>query len=80
VSVWETRDAGATWTERTDGLPQSNAYLSVLRQSFARSVGSEPLELYFGATSGDLFGSRDAGKSWFEAAKRLPSIASVRVS
>jgi photosystem II stability/assembly factor-like uncharacterized protein len=80
VSVWETRDAGATWSEHTDGLPQTNAYLSVLRQSFARSAGSAPLELYFGATSGDVFGSRDAGRSWFEVAKRLPSVASVRVS
>jgi hypothetical protein len=80
VSVWETRDAGATWTERRDGLPQANAYLSVLRQSFARSAGSDPLELFFGATSGDVFGSRDAGRSWFEVARRLPSVASVRVS
>jgi photosystem II stability/assembly factor-like uncharacterized protein len=80
VAVWETRDAGATWTERTRGLPQSNAYLSILRQSFSRSGEGATLELYFGATSGDIFGSRDAGASWFSVATRLPSVASVRVS
>jgi photosystem II stability/assembly factor-like uncharacterized protein len=80
VGVWETRDAGATWTERTNGLPQHDAYLSILRQSFTSAGEGPGLELYFGATSGDIFGSRDAGASWFAAATRLPSVASVRVS
>ena len=80
VGVWETRDAGATWTERTAGLPRRDAYLSILRQSFTASREGSTLELYFGATSGDIFGSRDAGESWFSAATRLPSVASVRVS
>ncbi|HEY5198692.1 MAG TPA: hypothetical protein VIJ51_16850 [Solirubrobacteraceae bacterium] len=80
VAVWETRDAGATWTEHTEGLPQSGAYLSILRQSFDRAGEGPELELYFGATSGDIFGSGDAGASWFNVATRLPSVASVRVS
>lgn len=77
VLVWETRDAGASWTPHGDGLPQRNAYLSILRQSFD-GEGAE-LELYFGATSGEVFGSRDAGSSWFQVICRLPAIASVRV-
>jgi photosystem II stability/assembly factor-like uncharacterized protein len=80
VGVWETRDAGSSWTERTDGLPQSDAYLSILRQSFAVTGAGRELELYFGATSGDIFGSRDAGVSWYVVATRLPSVASVRAS
>ena len=80
VSVWETRDAGATWTERTDGLPQADAYVSILRQSFTRSGEGRGLELYFGTSTGDIFGSRNAGRSWFSAATRLPSVASVRVA
>jgi photosystem II stability/assembly factor-like uncharacterized protein len=79
VLVWETRDAGATWTPRGDGLPQRDAYLQVLRQSFDRAGAGDELELYFGTTSGEIFGSRDAGKRWFEVARRLPAIASVRV-
>ncbi len=78
VVVWETRDAGTTWIARTRGLPQGNAYLSILRQSFAATGAGDSLELYFGATSGEIFGSRDAGRSWFEVARRLPAIASVR--
>ena len=40
----------------------------------------ERLELYFGATSGDVFGSGDAGASWCTAATRLPPVFSVAAS
>jgi hypothetical protein len=38
------------------------------------------LELYFGATSGAVFGSGDAGRSWFEVASRLPPVQAVAVT
>ena len=34
VKVWETRDAGASWSPRGDGLPEQHAYLTVLREAF----------------------------------------------
>ena len=37
VRVYETRDAGETWTARGDGLPSEHAYLTVLRQAFDRA-------------------------------------------
>ncbi len=77
VRVYETRDAGATWTARGDGLPQRNAYLTVLRQAFDSAGEGPALELYFGATSGDVFGSGDAGASWFTAAASLPPVSGV---
>jgi photosystem II stability/assembly factor-like uncharacterized protein len=77
VRVYETRDAGATWTPRGDGLPDRDAYLTVLRQAFTRTGEGPSLELYFGATSGDLFGSGDAGANWFTAAEHLPPVYSV---
>jgi photosystem II stability/assembly factor-like uncharacterized protein len=80
VRVYETRDAGETWTARGDGLPERDAYLTVLRQAFGRRGEGETLELYFGATSGDVFGSADAGASWFTAAEHLPPVFSVRAS
>jgi hypothetical protein len=78
VRVYETRDAGATWTARGDGLPSEDAYLTILRQAFGRAGEGSSLELYFGATSGDLFGSADAGATWFTAAEHLPPVYSVR--
>ena len=77
VRVYETRDAGATWSARGDGLPQEHAYLTVLREAFDRAGEDERFELYFGATSGDVFGSGDAGASWTASATRLPPVYSV---
>jgi hypothetical protein len=77
VRVYETRDAGASWTPRGDGLPQPHAYLTILREAFERKGEGDALELYFGATSGAVFGSGDAGESWFEVAANLPPVHSV---
>ena len=77
VRVYETRDAGETWTPRGDGLPSEDAYLTVLRCAFARAGEGSELELYFGATSGDLFATGDAGVTWSTAATRLPPVFSV---
>ena len=77
VRVYETRDAGASWTPRGDGLPGEQAYLTVLREAFDRIGERDALELYFGATSGEVFGSADAGASWFQVAEHLPPVLSV---
>ena len=80
VAVWETRDAGATWNRRSNGLPTENAYLTVLREAFDTASEGASLEIYFGATSGDVFASGDAGASWSAAADHLPPVYSVRVA
>lgn len=77
VRVYETRDAGATWSARGEGLPQEHAYLTVLRHAFDGAGEGPQLELYFAATSGEVFGSGDAGASWFTVASRLPPAYSV---
>jgi hypothetical protein len=80
VRVYETRDAGASWTPRGEGLPQPHAYLTILREAFERTGEGDALELYFGATSGSVFGSGDAGASWHEVARDLPPVFSVAVA
>ena len=79
VRVWETRDAGATWTPRGDGLP-AQSYLTILREAFDNAGEGERMELYFGATSGEVFGSADAGASWRQVADHLPPVYSVRTA
>lgn len=80
VRVFETRDAGASWIARGDGLPQEHAYLTVLRQAFTTLGDGGGLSLYFGATSGDVFSSPDAGASWSVAATRLPPVFALTAS
>ena len=78
--VWETRDAGETWSARGDGLPPQHAYLTILRQAFDRGGSGSDLQLYFGTTTGEVFGSGDAGATWAATAEHLPPVYSVRVS
>lgn len=79
LRVFETRDAGATWLARTEGLPQSDAYLTILRQAFGADART-PMGLWFGATSGEVYGSADAGATWHLAARDLAPVLSVRAS
>ncbi len=80
VRVFQTRDGGHSWASASQGLPQTNAWLTVLREAFD-SAGSGPgLELYFGSTSGEVYGSGDAGGSWIEVARSLPPVYSVRTA
>lgn len=79
VRVFETRDRGATWNGLGEGLPQEEAYLTVLRQAFGHD-GRDPLGLYFGATSGEVFGSADGGATWATVATHLAPVVSVRAA
>ena len=77
VRVFETRDAGASWSPRGEGLPAAHAYLTILREAFDWTGEGAALQLYFGATSGEVFASGDAGDTWSTAAERLPPVLSV---
>jgi molybdopterin converting factor small subunit/photosystem II stability/assembly factor-like uncharacterized protein len=79
VRVFETRDRGSTWWPLNDGLPANEAHLTVLRQAFGHD-GRQPLGLYFGAESGEVFGSADGGATWSTVAEHLPTVTSVRSS
>jgi hypothetical protein len=80
LRVFETRDGGDSWIERGAGLPSSDVFLTVLRQAFGSTGAGDELSLYFGATSGEVYGSHDAGASWFPVAAHLAPVTSVRAS
>ena len=79
VRVFETRDRGESWRALDRGLPQDQAYLTVLRQAFCHD-GRDPLGLFFGAESGEVFGSPDGGGTWGRLVEHLPPVVSVRAS
>ena len=77
LRVYRTRNAGASWEPLMRGLPQKRAYETVLRD--AMTVDSfDPAGIYFGTRSGQLFGSRDEGKTWQKILEGLPSVVCVR--
>ncbi|MDE2293669.1 MAG: glycosyl hydrolase [Elusimicrobia bacterium] len=75
-AVYVTRDAGRTWKRLDKGLPKRGAYLTVKRQAMCAD-GAAPVGLYFGATQGEVWGSRDEGRSWTSLARHLPHIYAV---
>lgn len=80
LATYATRDGGSSWSAKDAGLPSSDAFVTILRQAFDRDGEGGNLGLWFGATSGEVFGSLDAGASWFTVAPRLAPVTSVRVA
>jgi photosystem II stability/assembly factor-like uncharacterized protein len=79
LRVYRTRDAGASWEPMTDGLPQTDAYETVLRDALAVDA-LEPVGVFFGTRSGKLFGSTDEGQSWTTLADGLPPVIAVKTA
>ena len=79
AAVWRSRDAGDSWTRLSEGLPQDNAYVGVLREAMATDT-LEPAGVYFGTSTGQLFGSVDEGETWQLLADYLPPIWSVETA
>jgi photosystem II stability/assembly factor-like uncharacterized protein len=79
VRVFQTKDRGETWWPLTEGLPQDGAYLTILRQAFCHDART-PLGMYFGAESGEVFGTADGGETWSTVADHLAAVLSVRCS
>ena len=78
-SVYVTRDAGESWQRKSNGFPQSQAWWTVKRQAMTADA-QDPIGLYFGTTSGELWGSRDEGEEWGVIARNLPEIYAVEVA
>jgi len=79
VRVYRTRNGGASWSALTRGLPQREAYETVIRDALAVDA-HEPAGVYFGTRSGKLFGSRDEGTSWRLLYDGLPAIVCVKAA
>lgn len=79
LRIYRTRNAGASWEPLMRGLPQKQAYETVLRDGMTTD-SYDPAGLYFGTRSGQLFGSRDEGKNWQKIHDSLPSIVCVRTA
>src|SRR3982074_1088098 len=78
LRVYRSRTGGNEWQALTNGLPQSNCYVNVLRD--AMSVDSiDSCGVYFGTTGGQVYASADAGDTWSPIVRDLPAVLSVEV-
>jgi hypothetical protein len=77
--VFRTSDSGKTWEALSEGLPQDQAHLTILRDGFTTD-GMSPAGLYFGTRTGQVYGSNDDGDTWRLLADNLPPVLSVRAA
>jgi photosystem II stability/assembly factor-like uncharacterized protein len=78
LRVYRSRSGGNEWEELTNGLPQKDCYVNVLRDAMA--VDSlDSCGIYFGTTGGQVYCSPDAGDTWKPIVRDLPAVLSVEV-
>jgi hypothetical protein len=75
-AAYVTRDAGKSWERQDRGLPPEQAWFTVRRQAMTADV-HDPVGIYLGTTSGEVWGSTDEGASWTSLAGHLPLIHAV---
>jgi photosystem II stability/assembly factor-like uncharacterized protein len=78
-AVYGTRNGGASWQKLAQGLPAKDAWWTVKRQAMCADA-RDPVGLYFGTTSGEVWASTDEGKRWRCIARHLPHIYSVEAA
>ena len=79
LRVYRTKDGGESWKATAKGLPQKNAFETVLRDAMAADT-FDPAGVYFGTRSGKLFASGDEGKSWSMLFEGLPPVVAVKAA
>jgi len=79
LRVYRTQNAGESWEPLTNGLPQENAFETVLRDNMSTDR-MNPTGIYFGTRNGKLYGSNDAGNSWQAIMEGLPPVVCVKAA
>ena len=78
LRVYRSRTGGDEWEALTNGLPQSDCYVNVLRDAMAVDA-LDSCGVYFGTTGGQVYASADGGDSWAPIVRDLPAVLSVEV-
>lgn len=78
LRVYRSRTGGDEWEELSQGLPERDCYVNVLRDAMAVDTLDE-CGIYFGTTGGQVYASADAGDTWQSIAEHLPPVLSVEV-
>jgi hypothetical protein len=78
LRVYRSRSGGNEWEALTNGLPQQDCYVNVLRDAMATDT-LDSCGVYFGTTGGQVYASADSGDHWNPIVRDLPPVLSVEV-
>jgi photosystem II stability/assembly factor-like uncharacterized protein len=76
LRVYRSKSGGNQWEALTNGLPQSDCYVNILRDAMCVDT-LDGCGVYFGTTGGQVYGSTDGGDSWTAIVRDLPPVLSV---
>ena len=76
LRVYRSRSGGNEFECLTNGLPQRDCYVNVLRDAMSVDTLDE-CGVYFGTTGGQVYASADAGNTWKAIVRDLPAVLSV---
>jgi photosystem II stability/assembly factor-like uncharacterized protein len=78
LRVYRSKVGGNEWEALTNGLPQENCYVNILRDAMAVDQ-LDDCGIYFGTTGGQVYCSPNGGDSWSPIVRDLPAVLSVEV-
>lgn len=78
LRVFRSRTGGTDWEPLTNGLPQRDCYVNVLRDAMATD-SLDSCGIYLGTTGGQVYVSPDGGDHWTTIVHDLPRVLSVEV-
>ena len=78
LRVYRSMVGGTEWEALTNGLPQENCFVNVLRDAMAVDQ-CNPCGVYFGTSGGQVYASPDGGDRWQAIVHDLPAVCSVEV-
>ena len=78
LRVYRSKVGGTEWEALTNGLPQENCFVNVLRDAMAVDQ-CNPCGVYFGTSGGQVYASPDGGDHWQAIVHDLPAVCSVEV-
>lgn len=78
LRVYRSRTGGNDWEPLTNGLPQENCFVNILRDAMAADT-LDSCGIYFGTSGGQVYCSPDGGDHWQAIVRDLPGVLSVEV-
>ncbi len=78
LRVYRSRTGGNDWEPLSEGLPQKDCFVNILRDAMAVD-GLDSCGVYVGTTGGQIYASSDSGDHWNAIVNHLPPVLSVEV-
>ena len=78
LRVYRSKTGGNEWEALTNGLPQKDCYVNILRDAMCVDSLDE-CGVYFGTTGGQVYCSANSGDEWKAIVHDLPAVLSVEV-